>query len=379
MMHLWESGPQRQADLISLLDSDAATMTRTIRRLEHAGFVRRVPLADDKRASLIEPTAASRALRTQVEQIWTQLEQIAVGGVNPRERQTILRVLEGLEARLTRASTNAGPTPAPCRTGPTNEAPPALAPGGGGFVLHDLVRVTVVMAVAVVFLLGRLIDDGCLGSSRCTNANDHRLAALGTSARAMVMGHRWVEPEDCTGADLPFSACDPRSVSPGGRASRASTVWWVRRIASPVVLVSCSTRAATLTVSPIRSRRACRRRRWCRITDTGVDPDADPKRAAESLGSSLVLMPRHAGSCSDFGGIDDRQRLHRRWRAPRRLRCTGSYGCNHALRFKLFRPGLCFRARCWRGRHADRPLRRTRYLCLQRYVAAARRSSGSVC
>ena len=118
MMHLWESGPQRQADLISLLDSDAATMTRTIRRLEHAGFVRRVPLADDKRASLIEPTAASRALRTQVEQIWTQLEQIAVGGVNPRERQTILRVLEGLEARLTRASTNAGPDtgPLPDRT-----------------------------------------------------------------------------------------------------------------------------------------------------------------------------------------------------------------------------------------------------------------------
>jgi MarR family transcriptional regulator, organic hydroperoxide resistance regulator len=109
MMHLWELGPQRQADLISLLDSDAATMTRTIRRLEHAGFVRRVPLADDKRASLIEPTAASRALRTQVEQIWTQLEQIAVGGVSARERQTILRVLEGLEARLSRASTDAGP------------------------------------------------------------------------------------------------------------------------------------------------------------------------------------------------------------------------------------------------------------------------------
>src|SRR6476646_3709979 len=64
MMHLWELGPQRQADLISLLDAAAATMTRTIRRLEHAGFVRRVPLADDQRASLIEPTAASRALRT---------------------------------------------------------------------------------------------------------------------------------------------------------------------------------------------------------------------------------------------------------------------------------------------------------------------------
>jgi DNA-binding MarR family transcriptional regulator len=109
MMYLWELGPQRQTDLIRLVDSDAATMTRTIRRLEQAGFVRRSPVTGDKRAFLIEPTAASRALRPQVEQIWTQLEQIAVGGVSEREQQTILRVLEGLEARLTRAATESAP------------------------------------------------------------------------------------------------------------------------------------------------------------------------------------------------------------------------------------------------------------------------------
>ncbi len=109
MMYLWELGPQRQTDLIRLVDSDAATMTRTIRRLEQAGFVRRSPVAGDKRAFLIEPTAASRALRPQVEQIWSQLEQIAVGGVSEREQQTILKILEGLEARLTRAATESGP------------------------------------------------------------------------------------------------------------------------------------------------------------------------------------------------------------------------------------------------------------------------------
>src|ERR1700752_4736447 len=95
MMYLWEAGPQRQTDLIRLLDSDAATMTRTIQRLEHAGFVRRSPIADDKRAYLIESTAAGRALLPQVEQIWNQLEGIVVGGAGERERQTIRRVLEG--------------------------------------------------------------------------------------------------------------------------------------------------------------------------------------------------------------------------------------------------------------------------------------------
>jgi MarR family transcriptional regulator, organic hydroperoxide resistance regulator len=104
MMYLWELGPQRQIDLIRLMDSDAATMTRTIQRLEHAGFVRRSPCADDKRAYLIEPTAAGRALRPQVEQTWNQLEEIVVRGASERERQTTKRVLESLEERLTRAA-----------------------------------------------------------------------------------------------------------------------------------------------------------------------------------------------------------------------------------------------------------------------------------
>lgn len=104
MMYLWELGPQRQTDLIRLLDSDAATMTRTIQRLEHAGFVRRSPCADDKRAYLIEPTAAGRALRPQVEQLWNQLEEIVIGGVGERERRTTQRVLESLEERLTQAA-----------------------------------------------------------------------------------------------------------------------------------------------------------------------------------------------------------------------------------------------------------------------------------
>jgi DNA-binding MarR family transcriptional regulator len=43
VMQLWDAGPQRQTDLVRLLDSDAATMTRTVQRLEAAGFVRRRP------------------------------------------------------------------------------------------------------------------------------------------------------------------------------------------------------------------------------------------------------------------------------------------------------------------------------------------------
>jgi DNA-binding MarR family transcriptional regulator len=107
MMHLWELGPQRQADLVRLMDSDAATMTRTVRRLEQAGFVRRRPDPTDKRASLIEPTAASHALRRQVEEVWTQLEDISTADLTDDERTAALRTLERLEHNLVRAAAGA--------------------------------------------------------------------------------------------------------------------------------------------------------------------------------------------------------------------------------------------------------------------------------
>lgn len=100
MMHLWDRGPQRQTDLIKVLDSDAATMTRTVQRLERAGFVRRRPDPTDARAWLIEPTPASRHLREEIDDIWRQLEQLTVGALTPTQRRATLATLETLERAL---------------------------------------------------------------------------------------------------------------------------------------------------------------------------------------------------------------------------------------------------------------------------------------
>ncbi|MFJ1703864.1 MarR family winged helix-turn-helix transcriptional regulator [Kitasatospora sp. NPDC088346] len=108
MMQLWSLGPQRQIDLVRLLDSDAATMTRTVRRLEQAGFVRRSPCTDDRRASLIEATTASHALRREVEQLWRRLEAATVGDTTDEEQAAALAVLEGIEERLVRAAAQLG-------------------------------------------------------------------------------------------------------------------------------------------------------------------------------------------------------------------------------------------------------------------------------
>jgi DNA-binding MarR family transcriptional regulator len=102
MMQLWDSGPQRQVDLIRMTDSDAATMTRTVRRLLKAGFVDVSPSSDDRRVVMVQASEASKQLRPVVERIWGRLEEITVGDLASEEQERILRGLEALEANLLR-------------------------------------------------------------------------------------------------------------------------------------------------------------------------------------------------------------------------------------------------------------------------------------
>jgi len=100
LMHLWEYGPQRQADLAELFDTDSASMTRTVQRLERAGFVRRRPSPDDGRVTLVEPTAASLGLRERIEALWAALELRTVGDLDADERDAALSALRRLERNL---------------------------------------------------------------------------------------------------------------------------------------------------------------------------------------------------------------------------------------------------------------------------------------
>lgn len=100
MMRLWDAGPQKQSDLAEVMESDSATITRTVQRLERAGFVRRAPSTTDRRVTIVEPTAASHSLRREVEQVWNDLEARTLGDLDDDERAEVLRVLGRLEANL---------------------------------------------------------------------------------------------------------------------------------------------------------------------------------------------------------------------------------------------------------------------------------------
>jgi MarR family transcriptional regulator, organic hydroperoxide resistance regulator len=124
LMHLWDTGAQRQTDLAAEFDTDSASMTRTVQRLERAGFVRRRPDPVDRRATLVESTPAGLALRGRVEQLWARLEADTVGDMSASHERQLLRGLRKLEANL--LSATIGDT-ASAASGvdavPTSEAP----------------------------------------------------------------------------------------------------------------------------------------------------------------------------------------------------------------------------------------------------------------
>ena len=106
LMHLWDLGPQRQADLAAEFDTDSASMTRTVQRLEHAGLVTRRPDPDDGRATLVEITSAGLALCGRIEQLWAQLEADTTAAMNASQQQLLLSGLSILENNLAAATSS---------------------------------------------------------------------------------------------------------------------------------------------------------------------------------------------------------------------------------------------------------------------------------
>ncbi|MGH3505201.1 MAG: MarR family winged helix-turn-helix transcriptional regulator, partial [Nocardioidaceae bacterium] len=103
MMRLWTEGPQRQVDLVRMLESEAPTITRTIRRLEKVGLVRTSRSPTDRRSIIVEATAASRSLRSDVEEAWATLEAWTVNHWPGSQRTDVLEALSALETNLLEA------------------------------------------------------------------------------------------------------------------------------------------------------------------------------------------------------------------------------------------------------------------------------------
>jgi DNA-binding MarR family transcriptional regulator len=87
---LWEQEGLMHTELARRLQVQPATITKMLQRMEKAGFVERRPDPNDQRVSRVYLTEAGRAVRTDVQQVWRQLEEEAFAGFTLEER-TLLR------------------------------------------------------------------------------------------------------------------------------------------------------------------------------------------------------------------------------------------------------------------------------------------------
>jgi DNA-binding MarR family transcriptional regulator len=96
-------GPVRASRLAEMEDLNPTMLSRVIGQLADAGLVRRSADPDDRRAALIEVTAAGRRLRERILRERAEILGAELAALSDEEQETIARalpVLEGLVERL---------------------------------------------------------------------------------------------------------------------------------------------------------------------------------------------------------------------------------------------------------------------------------------
>ena len=101
LLALWEHEGLTQTELAARLQNTPATVTVMLQRMEKAGFIQRQPDEQDQRVTRVYLTEAGRAVKSQVEAIWKQMEADAFAGLSEAERaqlrEFLLRVRDNLQ------------------------------------------------------------------------------------------------------------------------------------------------------------------------------------------------------------------------------------------------------------------------------------------
>ncbi|MEU7838647.1 MULTISPECIES: MarR family transcriptional regulator [unclassified Nonomuraea] len=93
---LWQEDGLTQSELIRRLGVEPPTVTKTVQRLERAGFLHRSPDPDRPRMIRVWLTDAGKAVREPVEQIWTRMDEELLSAFDPDERDMFGRLLRAM-------------------------------------------------------------------------------------------------------------------------------------------------------------------------------------------------------------------------------------------------------------------------------------------
>jgi DNA-binding MarR family transcriptional regulator len=93
---LWAGDGVTHTALAGQLNKSPATITKTVKRMEKAGFVERKPDPRDERLSRVFLTAAGRDVQAAVEQVWQDFEVQAFAGFSQDELATLRSLLQSV-------------------------------------------------------------------------------------------------------------------------------------------------------------------------------------------------------------------------------------------------------------------------------------------
>ncbi len=90
-------GPIRLSDLSDSEGVNPTQLSRTVAHLVEAGLIERAADERDRRAAWVKPTPAGRRLAERIRRERTDALKVALGGLEPRERDQIIGALDALE------------------------------------------------------------------------------------------------------------------------------------------------------------------------------------------------------------------------------------------------------------------------------------------
>ena len=91
---LWPGDGLTHSALAGQLGKSPSTITKTVKRMEKAGFVERKPDPKDERLSRVYLTAAGRGVQAAVEQVWQDFELQAFAEFTQEEMATLRGLLQ---------------------------------------------------------------------------------------------------------------------------------------------------------------------------------------------------------------------------------------------------------------------------------------------
>lgn len=86
---LWEQEGLSHTELAARLKISPATTTKMIQRMERNGFVQRKSDPHDQRLSRVYLTETGHAIRSELEEIWSQIEAETFAGFSDEEKDTL--------------------------------------------------------------------------------------------------------------------------------------------------------------------------------------------------------------------------------------------------------------------------------------------------